>query len=79
MKVWRVTLAFEPITTLDVIGNDVMEITNNIMEYLRKLGNKVDETIITKIELFSITEDLELEPEKPDVIDLINNEPGEML
>jgi ABC-type phosphate/phosphonate transport system ATPase subunit len=79
MKVWRVTLAFEPIATLDVIGNDVMEITNNIMEYLRKLGNKVDETIITKIELFSIIEDLELEPEKPDIIDLINNEKGELL
>ena len=79
MKVWRVTLSFEPVITIDVVGENVLTVVSDVLMYLKNQGNKVDENIIVQIELISVTEDMKLEPEKPDIIDLINNEKGELL
>ena len=50
MKIWFLTLGFEPNTGHFVVGEDMQTAIKNTIEILKAHGNEVDESIILKIE-----------------------------
>lgn len=80
MKVWRVTLAFEPIVTMDIISNNVITVVSDVLQHLKAQGNKVDKNIIIQIELISVTEDMTVsELQKSGIIEQLNNEESSLI
>jgi hypothetical protein len=62
-KIWRITLGFDPISTIDVSSETIPLALTNTIEWLKKQGNDVDETIILGVELLTETNELE-EPDE---------------
>jgi hypothetical protein len=52
-KVFRITLAFDPVSTVDVLSEDIETALKKVLAWLKENGNEVDSTIFLGAELIS--------------------------
>jgi hypothetical protein len=52
-KVFRITLAFDPVSTVDVLSEDLNLAITQVLNWLKENGNDVDYSIFLGAELIS--------------------------
>lgn len=58
-RVFRITLAFEPISSVDVLAEDSISAIKQVVLWLKENGNKIDDGIVLSCETISEINPLE--------------------
>lgn len=60
VNVYRITLGFDPISSIDILGESVIDAIDTTVKFLKDNGNEIDATIILTVELISQINPLEI-------------------